>query len=360
MTADVARAARAAGLAGRATDVRDVEVRGTDVRGAGTDVTGTVVRGAGTDVTGTVVRGADAGQRPDARRMLQLALAGLWLLDALLQFQAFMFGPGFAQMLRAAAAGSPAFVTGPANWAAGIVAAHPATANCAFAAIQLLIGLGIAWRPALRVALAASIAWSVAVWWLGEGLGGLLNGSASPANGAPGPVILYALLAVLLWPGSPARESAFPAGRFTGMAAARGCWLAAWGGLAALALLPATRAPGALSRLVAAAAAGQPHGLATAAGHLSGYLRQHGPAVAFVLAAVLAIVALGIFLPRPGVRAILVLALLVAALLWLAQGLGGILTGSGTDPGSGPLLALLVVAYWPPCGARRPGRGVAP
>src|SRR5580692_10745553 len=78
MTADVARAARAAGLAGRATDVRDVEVRGTDV-------TGTVVRGAGTDVTGTVVRGADAGQRPDARRMLQLALAGLWLLDALLQ-----------------------------------------------------------------------------------------------------------------------------------------------------------------------------------------------------------------------------------------------------------------------------------
>jgi hypothetical protein len=29
------------------------------------------------------------------------------------------------------------------------------------------------------------------------------------------------------------------------------------------------------------------------------------------------------------------------------QDLGGILTGSGTDPESGPLLILLVLAYWP-------------
>jgi len=338
MTTGVARTARTAGLSWRGAEVCDVEVR--DGGSRGNDV-----------CTG------DVRQAPDARRVLQLALAGLWLLDALLQFQAFMFGPGFAQMLRSAAAGSPAFVTGPADWAAGIVAAHPATANCAFAAIQLLIGLGIAWRPAVRVALATSIAWSVAVWWLGEGLGGLLNGSASPVNGAPGPVILYALLAVLLWPGRRAKESAFPAGRFTGAAAARGCWLAVWGGLAALALLPATRAPGASGRLLAAAAAGQPRWLAAAADHLGGYLNQHGPAAAVVLAAVLAVIAVGIFLPGRGVQAVLVLALLVAAVLWLAQGLGGILTGSGTDPGSGPVLALLALAYWPWRSVLPAGRG---
>jgi hypothetical protein len=42
-----------------------------------------------------------------------------------------------------------------------------------------------------------------------------------------------------------------------------------------------------------------------------------------------------------------VLALVLATLIWLAEGLGGILTGGGTDPSSGPLLALLALAFWP-------------
>jgi hypothetical protein len=44
--------------------------------------------------------------------------------------------------------------------------------NTVFATIQVLLGLGIAYRLAVRVALAASIAWSLGVWWFGEGLGG--------------------------------------------------------------------------------------------------------------------------------------------------------------------------------------------
>jgi hypothetical protein len=32
----------------------------------------------------------------------------------------------------------------------------------------------------------------------------------------------------------------------------------------------------------------------------------------------------------------------------LAENLGGILTGQGTDPNTGPLLILLAFAYWPP------------
>jgi hypothetical protein len=36
-----------------------------------------------------------------------------------------------------------------------------------------------------------------------------------------------------------------------------------------------------------------------------------------------------------------------AALLWVAEGLGGIFTGGRTDPNSGPLLALLAACYWP-------------
>ena len=52
------------------------------------------------------------------------------------------------------------------------------------------------------------------------------------------------------------------------------------------------------------------------------------------------------------------LALVLAAFLWLAQGLGGVFTGGSTDPNSGPLLILLALAYWPATQAQpqRPGR----
>jgi hypothetical protein len=53
-------------------------------------------------------------------------------------------------------------------------------------------------------------------------------------------------------------------------------------------------------------------------------------------------------------RPVLVLALVVAVVLWLAQGLGGVLTGMSTDPNSGPLLALLALSFWP---ASRPAEG---
>ena len=42
------------------------------------------------------------------------------------------------------------------------------------------------------------------------------------------------------------------------------------------------------------------------------------------------------------------LAIVVAAFIWVfAEALGGILAGGGTDVNSGPLLALLALAYWP-------------
>jgi hypothetical protein len=40
------------------------------------------------------------------RRSLQLALAALWLLDAVLQYQTFMLSQGFPRMLVATAAGT--------------------------------------------------------------------------------------------------------------------------------------------------------------------------------------------------------------------------------------------------------------
>jgi Domain of unknown function (DUF5134) len=290
----------------------------------------------------------------DPRRRLQLALALLWLLDAMLQFQPFMFGHGFGQMLAGSADGNPAIVARPVAWSAAFIDHHVAVLNAIFAAIQLLLGLGIAWRPTLRLALAASVAWSLAVWWLGEGFGGLLAGTASPVNGAPGAVLLYALLAVLLWPADRDLAAPFPAARAVGRPAALAVWVTLWLGLAALALLPATRAPRALSDMIADTTTGEPAWLARIDTHVASVLARHGLLASILLAAVLAAIALAPLAPsspgRPArsVRAAVTAALAVAVVLWLAQGLGGLLTGSATDPDTAPLLALLALSFWPP------------
>ena len=317
----------------------------------------------------------------DPRRALQLALGALWLLDGMLQFQPSMFGRGFPRMLAGSAHGNPAVVARPITWSAGIIGHHVVALNALFAAIQLLLGLGIAWRPAVKFALAGSVAWSLAVWWLGEGLGGVLAGTASPVNGAPGAVLLYALLAVLLWPAdrppaarrpvapftaapftvapftaapftaAPFTAAPFTAARAVGRSVAQASWLVVWLGLAALALLPASRPIG---RTIADSTPGEPAWLAGLDAHLASALTEHGLLASVALAVVLTVVATGTFLPRRPARAIIVLAVALAAALWLAQGLGGILTGSATDPDTGPLLALLALAFWPL--APSPGR----
>ena len=96
----------------------------------------------------------------------------------MLQFQPFMFGKGFSQMLAGTAPGNPAVIARPVLWSAAIEGRHPSLLNAIFAVLQVLLGLGIAWRPTVKPALAASMAWALAVWWLGEGLGGLLAGTA--------------------------------------------------------------------------------------------------------------------------------------------------------------------------------------
>jgi hypothetical protein len=317
------------------------------------DASATTARPAGRWLAGLGIA-REAQRAPDVRRSLQLGLAGIWLLDAILQFQTFMFSKGFAQMLAGTGPGNPAVIASPIHWASQIISEHGTVANAAFALIQLAIGLGIAWRPTVRLALAGSVVWAVAVWWFGEGLGGVLNGTGSPANGAPGAVIIYALLAVLLWPARTGKPAPFAASMATGVAVARALWLVLWGSLAYLALQPATAAAGALGSMVRAMAAGQPGWLASTDNHLAAFLQHRGPGTAIVLTIVLAVIAVGIYLPRPAVRVVLVLALLTAAVFWIAEGLGGILTGGGTDPNSGPLLALLALAFWP-----LPARGTA-
>ena len=121
---------------------------------------------------------------------------------------------------------------------------------------------GVAWRPTVKLALGASVLWALDVWWVGEGLGGVLAGNASPVDGAPGAVFLYALLAVLLWPADRAPTASFAAARAVGPRVARALWLVVWASMAVFAVLPASRAPQAMGGMIARMALGEPGWLA--------------------------------------------------------------------------------------------------
>jgi len=301
--------------------------------------------------------GAAASPGTDARRVLQLALAAIWLLDGLLQYQSFMYTQAFGLMIGGTAQGNPGVIAHPISWNAALVEHHLVLLNTVFATIQLLLGLGIAYRPTIRVALAASIAWSLAVWWFGEGLGGVLSGGVSPVNGAPGAVILYALLAVLLWPADrPGVTAPFVAARAVGAPVARLLWLVLWGSLAYFALTPANRAPQALHDMLVDMTGGEPGWVTGLEIHAASVLANQGLAASIVLAAALIVVAVGVVLP-PLARGALILALVVAAFIWVfGEAFGQLLAGGATDPNSAPLLALLALAYWPRATAGPPAR----
>src|ERR1700761_1082128 len=145
-------------------------------------------RGRRRERTGATVPGMDA------RRVLQLILAATWLLDGLLQYQSSMYSTMLGEMIGDSATGNPGVIASPISWHAALGEHHLELLNTVFATSQLLLGLRIPHRPTVQVALAASIAWSLGVWWFGEGLGGVLSGGASPVSGAPGAGILYGLI----------------------------------------------------------------------------------------------------------------------------------------------------------------------
>jgi lipopolysaccharide export LptBFGC system permease protein LptF len=95
-------------------------------------------------------------------------------------------------------------------------------------------------------------------------------------------------------------------------------------------------------------ASGEPGWLAALDKHSAALVAHQGLAASIVLAVAFAIVAVGVCLPAPVAKATLVLAIVLAAAIWVVgEAFGTILTGGGTDPNSGPLLALLALTYWP-------------
>lgn len=287
--------------------------------------------------------------RSSHRQHVTWALGGLWLLDGLLQLQPSMFTSDFPkEILRPAGDGSPLWVSAPVAWSSALVEHHLVVLNALFALTQLALGVGIVARRTRKAALLASIGWAVLVWWLGEGFGAMFAGPVSPLMGLPGAVALYALVAAFAWPvegsGGWSVASASPL-RSVGAAAV---WMSLWGLFAVETLMPANRTSSGLHDMVAGMAAGEPRWLQSLDRLGAGVLDGRGAQASIALAVVFAVVALAVLAPRRLLKPALVMAVALAALIWVVgQDFGGLATGHATDPNSGPLLALLAWCYWP-------------
>jgi hypothetical protein len=269
------------------------------------------------------------------RRHLQLSLAALWLLDGVLQCQPFMFTRGFsASTLAMSAMGQPALVATPVHWAAALVGFQPVLANAAFALIQLSLGFALLSRRWARVALGASVVWSLSVWTLGEGLGGVASGGSLLA-GAPGAALLYAAVAVLAWPTADPTDDQRPS--WLSIPA----WCALW--LAGAGLQLVAPPAGSVAGSLAAARSGSPAWIARIDENL---LRLHLPSTAgAALVAVFLVVALWGVVPGWTRSVSVVLGVTVALAAWLlVQGLGDLTSGQATDPNAGPLIVVLALA----------------
>jgi hypothetical protein len=214
------------------------------------------------------------------RNGLRITLGLIWLLDGALQFQSFMYSQGFLkETIEPTAEGQPSWIGHPILSAAHF-AGHDLTLwNTLFALVQVGIGLGLLFRRTARPALIVSFAWAFVVWWFGEGFGMIPMGMASPLTGAPGAVLLYGLIGLLVWPTENETESGSTsagAGDKTGTSAGAGLigergglivWSVLWAGAAALWCLSVNRAADATS---AEGGIGEFDALARKPGELSG------------------------------------------------------------------------------------------
>jgi hypothetical protein len=301
------------------------------------------------------------------QRTLQIVLGAFWILDAALQFQPFMFGRVFVEtFILPNAQGQPAVVSWIIRNIGHFIEPNIAVWNTLFAVVQLVIGVGLFFPRTVRYALALSFAWVLGVWVLGEGLGMVLTGSATALTGAPGSVLMYGLIGLMAWP--TGRQAAQDAVGVASSAAAKGAggvltplvvWAGYWSLAAVLFVLPQNRGQTSISSAITGMASGNPgwydhflHGTGSS-------LSSSGTALAGVLAALALLIGFGPLLSRrPGM--FLAAGAVLSFVMWvLAQGwIGGIFSGSGTDPNTGPLVIVIALAMTPavvaPSGARTP------
>ncbi len=279
-----------------------------------------------------------------ARRVL----AGLWILDGLLQLLPRMYTMFMVQsVLRPPTTGEP-------DWLAHLTQAilvagteHLVAFNLALTAIQVGLGLAL-WIPGRDHTWPywLSLIWCAGVWVFGEAFGGLLTGQASLVTGAPGSVALYA---VLTWAAWPLRRPDDLAGRRRGVTAALA---ATWSLGAVLQALPVFfTAPGLSQLLLGNVNSYQPTWVNALTRWGAAHLAAAPFAANVLLITAMALAAAGMWIGGRLRGVALLASVAFAALLWgFGQAFGMLLMAMTTDPNTAPLLVALALYAWPSTG----------
>lgn len=283
-------------------------------------------------------------------RGIQVALGVIWLLVGLLQFQSFMYTHGvITEVFAPAAEHQWSIVGGPMKTIDNFYGHDLTLWNTLAAEIQCAIGLGlILSKKTVKPALLVSFGWALSVWWFGEGFGGLTSTTLpSPLMGAPGAVILYAIVGLLVYP-TGRQEGRSPAD--LGPLGDRGglyAWSGLWAMSAALWLVNVNRAKDATHEMIKGMSEASPHWLARFQTSIGNHTQGHGTTIAVVLAIVSLAVAIGVWTPlrSPALAA----GIVVSLAYWVfGQSLGGpFWIGNATDVNAGPLFVLLAMALFP-------------
>lgn len=288
------------------------------------------------------------------RRGLQIALGLIWLLDGALQFQSYMYSRGFiTEVIEPSAMMQPAWIGHSIVSAAHFAGHDLALWDTLFGLVQVMIGLGLLYRRTVRPALVVSFGWALVVWWFGEGLGMIPADMASPLTGAPGAVLLYGLIGLLVWPAreETEREGSSAGGGLIGERGGLVVWSLLWLTATVLWCLSVNRTPPAISEALKGRAGESMHWLANLQTSLAHTANGHGAAIATALAVLSLAIAAGVWTRFRG--AALVVGAVLSLVYWvLGQSLGGINTGHATDPNAGPLFVLLALTLMPRRGVR--------
>jgi hypothetical protein len=274
------------------------------------------------------------------RRRIQIVLGLLWILDGSLQFQPAMLTRKFAtQVIAPAGQGQPGFISGPVEEAARIILHQPAVMDVGFGLIQLALGAGILYPRTARWALTASVAWALSVWYLGEGLGGLLGSGSSLLTGAPGAALLYAVLALAAAPQDDKSAEAQRPPHWAALA-----WAVLWLGGAVLQVLPGRDTNASISMSLAMNASGAPAWFAAIENQLSALLPDNGISIVVDLVALQVSIGLGVLMGRRTRSAAVLLGIGLSVVYWVTgQDLAQFWSGITTDPNTAPLIVLLGV-----------------
>ncbi len=308
---------------------------------------------------------------PRARRLLRVGFGILWVFDGILQAQPQMAGGLPQEVIKPAAATSPAWVQHLVNWGGSIWTYHPIQAGAATVWIQVGIGMWLIFAPrgwASRLAGLASVAWGLVVWAFGEAFGGIFAPGLTVLFGAPGAVLIYAVAGALI--ALPERAWESPrTGRLTlggtGVFLLGMALLQAWPGRGFWQGTAHGQASGLADMVQSMAATSQPRVLASLVSAFGNFTAAHGFAVNLV--AVIALAAIGAAFCVSALRGdarLARIAVLVAAVFCLADWVMiedlGFFGGVGTDPNSMiPLILLFTAGYLAMSPAPQPERAAA-